>query len=495
MSVRRIVARRIADGSGGDLFSGRITADNGMIVKIERGSFSPAADDIFADENEVVAPAFIDAHGHSDISLLAMPEAEGKTAQGIGCEISGNCGLSPFPLTEHNRSHLQELYFRYGIRLDWIDFNTYMQRVNNLAGKLKLFALTGHNTLRAAVAGYSQKQLTRTQLVAMCRLLEQQLTQGSAGLSFGLLYTPGYFADEPEIVELMRSVASQDKICTVHLKSEGDKLTESIDFMLSCARRAGLKKLHLSHLKTAGKQNFHKLPHILRALESCDLRVTGDIYCYDAAMTQLSVILPAPFDSYDDVKVMALLKDEKIRAEVLQLVRNERCAEYWQNVRLINGGGSFEKYENMFLDQAAKAAQLSPEELFLAILAENSVAATAAFHTLSGKNMQLLAAHPSVVPGSDESARNRSREYGVSHPRGFGNHARYFRLRREQGAEVQTIIREMTLQIAEIFALEQVGAIRTGRQARFTVLDTEKYSDNATFADPHKLAAGARLIV
>ena len=144
MSVRRIVARRIADGSGGDLFSGRITADNGMIVKIERGSFSPAADDIFADENEVVAPAFIDAHGHSDISLLAMPEAEGKTAQGIGCEISGNCGLSPFPLTEHNRSHLQELYFRYGIKLDWTDFIM----TGNAAHKFHDFRLVGKTSRR-----------------------------------------------------------------------------------------------------------------------------------------------------------------------------------------------------------------------------------------------------------------------------------------------------------------------------------------------------------
>ena len=61
-----------------------------------------------------------------------------------------------------------------------------------------------------------------------------------------------------------------------------------------------LKKLHLSHLKTAGAQNFHKISAILNALDRQDMQVTGDVYCYNASMTQLSVILPSPFDEYDD---------------------------------------------------------------------------------------------------------------------------------------------------------------------------------------------------
>ena len=108
--------------------------------------------------------------------------------------------------------------------------------------------------------------------------------------------------------------------------------------------------------------------------------------------------------------------------------------------------------------------------------------------------MRCLAAHRNVVPGSDESARSCTEKYGRSHPRGFGNHARYFNLRREQGAEIAEIIRQMSLVPAEIFNLQNIGSISVGKRAVFTALDTAVYADRATFAEPHKLAGGARLL-
>ena len=92
---------------------------------MEKGSFLPEKDDLFFDGSQLIAPGFIDAHGHSDISLLAMPDAAGKTAQGIAFEISGNCGLSPFPLTENNYEHLCGLYRQYKIPLTWQNYTSY----------------------------------------------------------------------------------------------------------------------------------------------------------------------------------------------------------------------------------------------------------------------------------------------------------------------------------------------------------------------------------
>ena len=128
MSFQRLIARRIADGTTPEIYPGRITLENGRIIAVERGDFaSKSPDSRFFDEDKLLCPAFIDAHGHSDISLFAMKEAQGKTAQGIAFEISGNCGLSPFPLTEHNLEHLQKLYKNYQVKLDWQDFTSYMQ--------------------------------------------------------------------------------------------------------------------------------------------------------------------------------------------------------------------------------------------------------------------------------------------------------------------------------------------------------------------------------
>ena len=494
MKIRRVVARTIADGVTGELYSGRVTAVNGNITQVEKGVFEPQAGDIVITDNKILAPAFIDAHGHSDLSLMAMPQASGKTSQGIAYEISGNCGLSPFPLTERNREHLQELYRQYAIELSWHDLPGYKACLQKYSPKLELFPQVGHNTLRAAAASYDKKKLSSDEMRQMLELLDHELTGGAIGLSFGLLYTPGCFADFEEIVSLMKVVAAHGKICTVHLKSEGNDLENALQTMLDAARAAGLKKLHLSHLKTAGKKNFHKINAIIEALQTPDIRVSGDVYCYDASMSQLSILLPAPYDEYDDITVSKLLQDPATFEHILQQVKLERAPEYWQNVRIISAADPYRIYEQKFFSEAAQQANIPPEQLFLEILRCNSAAARAAFHTLSQENMQLLAAHPSVVPGSDESARDAHEIFGSSHPRGFGNHAEYFALRRQQGASLAEIIREMTSLPAKIFDLSDIGSISNGKRAVFTVLEPENYQAAATFEQPHQLCCGAEIL-
>ena len=491
MTFTRIVARRIADGISGNIYAGRVTVSGHRITAVEPGDFVPEKHDIFVDEDKILTPGFIDAHGHSDISLMAMPEAQGKFFQGIAYEISGNCGLSPFPLTELNREHLQELYRQYQISLSWNTLAEYQQQLALRQVALQLFPQVGHNTLRAAVAGYNTEKLSPNQLQAMCDLLDKELAAGAVGLSLGLLYTPGCFADINEVTALLKVTARHNKVCTVHLKSEGNQLEEFLQEMLAAAKRAGLKKLHLSHLKTAGKANFHKIDAILKALDDPELSVSGDIYCYNASMTQLSVILPAPFDSYDDVKNMQLLQDKNVFAKVLTQVKNERESSYWGHVQLISTQKPFDEYCGGFLSDIARKLGILPEELFLQIVRNDAVGSTAAFHTLSQENMERLAAHANVVPGSDESARNiESGTFGKSHPRGFGNHAEYFNLRKKQHTPIAQIIREMSGKTAEIFDLKNVGKIQIDSQAVFNLLDEQDYCSHAVFAAPHNTASG-----
>ncbi|MBR2358622.1 MAG: hypothetical protein IKA65_11450 [Lentisphaeria bacterium] len=492
--AKRLIARQIADGISPEIYAGRVTVKSGRIVNVERGNFSgKSSDDVVLADHKLLCPAFIDAHGHSDISIFAMQSALGKTAQGIAYEVSGNCGLSPFPLSSLNREHLAALYRKYQVQLDWSDLSSYMGRLQEKSPALELFPLVGHNTLRAAVTGYEKERLSQDELSGMCQILDRELAAGALGLSAGLLYVPGCFADEAELTALLKVVARHDKIFAIHLKSEGEMLEEALDFTLNIARASGLKKLHLSHLKTSGKSNFHKINAILQALASPDLRVTGDLYCYNASMTQLSVIMPEPFDKYDDVKIMDLLRDPAVFADVLKQLQAERPMEYFQQVRIVSAAQPFDKFNGSLLTDAAAGLNKTPWQLYLEIVRQDAAGATGAFHTLSQANMELLAAHGQVVPGSDESARDQSGKFGSSHPRGFGNHAEYYNLRRKQNAATGTIIREMSGLISEIFNLSAIGTISCGKRAVFTVIDPENYRANATFAAPHQLAENAEI--
>ena len=54
----------------------------------------------------VVAPAFIDAHCHSDLGIFADPTLLMKTAQGVGCEVFGQDGVSAAPVRPQDIARL-----------------------------------------------------------------------------------------------------------------------------------------------------------------------------------------------------------------------------------------------------------------------------------------------------------------------------------------------------------------------------------------------------
>ena len=109
----------ICDGSGAEPCRADLAFENGIITEV--GTVATKKLPVYHAENLVLAPGFIDIHAHSDLSLAASPEAFGKISQGVTTEVSGNCGLSPFPiLNDEVRSHLQKIYQKYHFLLELV---------------------------------------------------------------------------------------------------------------------------------------------------------------------------------------------------------------------------------------------------------------------------------------------------------------------------------------------------------------------------------------
>ena len=314
-----------------------VLIENDTVVTVQKDiSGSCAADKTFSFKDEIIAPGFIDVHGHSDLSLAANPAGESKRLQGITTEITGNCGLSAFPVTSMNREQLNDLYANYGIDISWNDSNGYRQMLASHQVKLRTFSLCGHNTLRAAVAGYEKKELSGKEVQQMQELLRNELACGSPGLSTGLLYTPGCFAAPEEITALMRILAQYNAVYATHLRSEGDNLLESLTETLECARSAGLKKVEISHFKTAGTGNWHKLDAALELMNDYrnqNIDVRFDRYPYTESQTMLSVILPPPFDTMPDRDITIAMQDEKAVQEAIASLTG-RSESDWSRWRL-----------------------------------------------------------------------------------------------------------------------------------------------------------------
>ncbi|NLK83794.1 MAG: amidohydrolase family protein [Lentisphaerae bacterium] len=477
----------VYDGSGAPPVQTDVLIESGRIAGIDD---RPAKANTEIDASGLaLMPGFIDVHGHSDVSIIAAPEAVGKISQGVTAEITGNCGLSPFPISTLNREHLEHLYRQYNCRIEWDDFTGYRQAVESRNPAINLLPLCGHNTLRAAVNGYREGRLNLQQLNMAAQLLNTQLEQGAGGFSSGLLYTPGCFSDEQEITALLTALAPFSRPYTTHLRSEGNQLLEAIKEAITSCVSAGQKHLHLSHFKTAGKANWHKLDDALELLAQAPLRITADRYPYIESMTNLSVILPDHLSDMTNEKLSEYLAEPDHAAEAIADLRRYP-AERWRTCRLVSTSAQrFKKMHGKLLAEFSDPAMACVE-----IWRDDPAGAMAAFSGMSPDNLKRILALDFVACGSDESARPQDYRFGVSHPRGFGSFPEFFRQQKDVVSTAE-IIRRVTAFPAAIFNLSGRGMIRPGYAADLALLDLDEYRAQADFAAPHRLASGVKLVL
>lgn len=500
-----IVNALIVDGGGGVPFPGGVVLRHGRIVGVAAAplpaNFADGAAARVDAAGLALAPGFIDAHGHSDLALMAAPAAAGKLAQGITTEIAGNCGLSAFPVTEANRGHLQELYANYGIPLTWKGFAEYAQAVERGGPGINLGLLCGHNTLRGAVRGYGPGEASAAETAAMRVLLRSSLAEGALGLSTGLLYVPGKFAARDELVALLRELAAAPAGTSVppgprpyatHLRSEGAALIEAIAEAVSCCREAGQAALHISHLKTAGEANWGKLDEVFSILAEArgqGLAVTADRYPYTTSLSQLSTYLPSPWDDLDDVSLTRRLA-EPPSAAALEEALAARPAEYWARLRLVAAApGVTLSTPGACFTELAAARGMTPAAFCVAVLRAGAAAALAAREGMSSDNLRRILAMPWVCGGTDERALPSDGSLGHGHPRGYGGMVRHLAwLIRECG--LGEAVRRLSRQPAAIFGLTDRGRVAAGCAADLVLFDPDTLRDSADLAAPFRLAQG-----
>ncbi len=477
----------IYDGSGAPPMQANVQISSGRIVSV--GKKKPDSDLEIEATGLALTPGFIDAHGHSDISIIAAPEANSKVAQGITTEVSGNCGLSPFPVNELNREHLKQLYENYNCPIEWSDFSSYCRAVEIRCPALNIAPLCGHNTLRAAINGYSNSKLTPKQISETVTLLQTQLKQGATGLSSGLLYTPGCFSNSDEITALLAALMPFGRPYATHLRSEGNQLIEAIEEAVDSCIAAGQPHLHISHLKTSGKKNWGKLDEALELINKAPLRITADRYPYTESMTQLSIILPDNLASMPNEALSDYLQSE-INANTVKAELRKYPAERWQTCRLVSTSAPrFKTMNGKLLAEFSDPAAVCVE-----IWRTDRSGAMAAFSAMSPDNLRKILRLEFVACGSDESARPLDYSFGVSHPRGFGSFPEFVRLLNGILSK-EEIVRRMTSLPASIFNLTGRGMIKPGYHADLVLLDWQEYCSNADFNTPHQLASGVKLVL
>ena len=468
--------------------------ENGIITDV--GTNLDGDFPVYSAENLILAPGFIDIHAHSDLSLAAEPSAFGKISQGITTEISGNCGLSPFPiLSDEVKKHLEKTDKKYNIPITWSDYDGYIPAIEQRNPAVNFASFCGYNTLRANFTGYENAPFPAEKIQKMRDLLSDILNQGAVGLSTGLLYVPGNFATTTELQLAASALKGTGKPISTHLRSEGDKLLESVEEAIKIAEAAD-NRLQISHLKTALPRNWHKITELLQTIRNArknGIVIHADRYPYTHAQTSLSVVLPPPWDVMTDAAIMEDLNKYPEKQNILTAALKENHPAWERIILCTTAYKPAAEFSGEPYLKICELLQTTPEELCTKLMVSDAPGTMAAFGGLSQDNLNLILAEPYVCCGSDETARPEDDSLGVSHPRGFGSFPRFFRMVSEKQG-IAEAVRKMTSLPAQICNLSDRGILKPGYAADMVLFHPDEFKDNATFKTPHAKASGIRSV-
>ncbi len=488
---------KIVDGSLKQAYAGDIGIAGDKIQEI--GDLSGReAHDVLDAQGAIACPGFIDVHSHSDFSCLALGSSDSKVFQGVTTEVIGNCGLSSAPLAGACKEHLTDSYGNLGFDLDWSDLAEYRHKAESGGISVNLVPLIGHGNIRACIMGYEDRNPTAQELNAMKALLKKMLEQGAYGMSTGLIYPPGIFSTTEELIALGKVLEEHQGIYASHMRSEGDRLLESIEETLTIGRQCGVP-VQISHLKTAGTRNWHKLEKALALI--ADARAAGvevhvDRYPYTAASTDLDSIFPSWAFAGGNEKEIQRLQDPATLARIRKEVMDAHPdAEYWQRVMVASVETERNRcWEGKTIAQIAEARQSHPFEALTQLLLEERLKVQAIFFSMSEDNLKEILKQPYTMIGSDSSSRAASGKMsaGKPHPRSYGTFPRVLAkfVQQERTISLEDAVHKMTLLPARSFRLPNRGLLAAGMIADIVLLDGGTVKDTADFQNPHQYPEG-----
>ena len=451
-----------------------------------------------------VAPGFIDPHSHTDVELLVNPRAESKIRQGVTTEISGNCGFSAFPL---NLSSFVErkriLKEKYDLNLDWVDVNGFFEKLEEGGMALNYATLLGHGTLREAVIGNEDRQSEDREIETMKALVEEHIRAGVFGLSSGLIYPPGIYAQSEEIIELCRVVASHGGVYATHMRDEGDYLMESVEESIKVARETGVSLL-ISHLKLAYPRNWSKIHAVLSRISEVragGVDIMADRYPYTATSTFLSVFFPRWAREGTITEFLQKSKGTTVERKLRESIKaQEEKIGTWDNILI--SSVLTEKNRNLpgkSILQAAREAGKDPYDFIRDLLIEENDQVGMINFSLNEETFKRIIAHPLVVIGSDGWALAPYGKLadGKPHPRSYGTFPRMLGryVREEKLMSLGHAIEKMTSMTAEKFGLTGRGRIMKGYFADIVLFDPDTVMDLSTWENPHRYGRGIEYVI
>jgi len=451
-------------------------------------------DDVLDISGLTVTPGFIDMHAHADLALVRDTALAHTLAQGVTTQVVGQDGIAYAPVDDVTLPLVRRQIRAWNGDLPdeqytWRTFAGYLSRLSH-GTATNAVVLVPHSNLRLLAAGAAARPVAPAELAVMTGLLEDALAAGGRGMSSGLTYPPGMYADRRELVALCRVLARHDSFWAPHTRSYGVGALDAYREAIQIAGEAGCG-LHLTHATMNFAENRGRAPELLALVDDAiadGVDVTLDSYPYLAGATTLAALLPGWVSSGGADEVRKRLGDADVRQRVRRALDVDGsdgahgAVVDWTSIQISSVERALLAHlVGHSVDELAKVVGQPPSEVALNLLVADDLGTGILMHVGDEENVRTIMAHDSHCGGSDGIAVG-----GRPHPRAWGTFPRFLgRYARDLGiVDMPSMVAHLTARPARRLGLADRGLVRTGYRADLVVLDPATVGSPATYEDP-----------
>lgn len=412
----------------------------------------------------IVSPGFIDPHTHADKDLNDSSTSLNHPFlyQGVTTVVIGNDGNSFYPVSKY-----KNLYKQNGIGTNAV-------------------LLVGQGTIRNQVIGSSDRKATNEEILKMQALVQQEMDAGAFGLSTGLFYAPGSYADTEEVISLAKTVAKNNGIYDTHLRDESSYsvgLIPAVEEAIEIGRQAKLP-IHISHIKCLGVDTWYKSDSIVAIINSAreeGINVTANQYPYNASATSLKAsVVPRWAESGGIDSLLIRYNNPDLKQQILEETKiNIARRGGPDKLLVVNADDSTFVGKNLV--EISKIVQMSPEEAVFKLIKTGAV--KVASFNMNPDDIFTFMKQDWVVTGSDG---------GSGHPRKYGTFPRKYHkyVIEEKQLSIAQFINGSTSKTAEILKIKNRGTLKVGYFADVIIFNPETFKDKADYTNAFQFAEG-----
>ena len=482
---------RIVDGSGAPWYAADIGIADGKIQAI--GSIDPAAGQKTLDATGlIVAPGFIDMMGQSATPMMLDPKtALNLLTQGI-TTINAGEGGSAAPLSPAE-----------GRRQGWTSLAEYFALLELSGMPVNVTQTVGHSQVRRLVLGETDRRPSDEELERMRQYVREGMEAGAIGVSTALIYPPAVFATTQEIAALAEVAGKYGGRYFTHMRNEGDQLIEAIDEALTIGRLAKTP-VHIFHLKTAGQQNWGKMPLAIariKAARASGEQVTADVYPYINNGLGIAALIHPKHFAQGQAKLLERIDQPELRSQIKEEMESTDGWENWYRHvgrdwdRIVVGRAETSAFRALQGQSVAAIAKAQGEDEWDTFFKLVKAGAFVLPQSMSEANKILAMQQEFISFCTDVGPAGGN---GIaSHPRAYGAFPRLIsRYVRDLGAlSLERAVAQAAAYAANDVLAYDRGRISIGLAADIILFDYARTKDNATFSDPAAVSSGVQHVL